>query len=131
MTDEQFPIQTGNAAIDSQDTRGWLIGNFIDEKFGLRHTDDVELKWGVQAAGSAREEWVTGENRTAIGILISGTFEMEFRDRPSASTNQVITSCGIQEPTTNGELPVIAYGLQFAGRPFKISSDFAHYGVPE
>ena len=74
-------IQTGNAEIDSSNNRGWLVGSFIEEKFGLRHSDDVEIKWGVQKAGSAREEWVTGETRTSIGILISGKFTMEFHDQ--------------------------------------------------
>jgi hypothetical protein len=74
-------IQIGDAEIDSSTTRGWLIGSFIEEQFGLRHSDDVELKWGVLKAGDARTEWVTGETRTTIGILISGTFTMEFRDR--------------------------------------------------
>lgn len=74
-------IQTGNIEVDSANTRGWLVGNFIEEKFGLRHTKDVEIKWGVHQKGIGREEWVTGETRTAIGILISGTLEMEFRDR--------------------------------------------------
>lgn len=74
-------IQTGNAELDSINTRGWFIGSFIEEKFGLRHTDDIELKWGVQKAGDARTEWVTGETRTTVGILISGTFAMEFRDQ--------------------------------------------------
>jgi hypothetical protein len=78
---EQPPIQTGNASVDSTDMRGWLVGSFIEEKLGLRHSTDVEIKWGVQPAGTAREEWVTGETRTTIGILINGTFEMEFRDR--------------------------------------------------
>ena len=75
------PIQTGNAEIDSADTRGWFVGSFIGEQFGLRHTNDVEIKWGVLKAGDERQEWVTGETRTAVGILISGTFEMEFRDQ--------------------------------------------------
>lgn len=74
-------IQVGNAEIDSSDTRGWLIGSFVEEKFGLRHTDDIELKWGVLKAGDARTEWATEETRTSIGILISGTFTMEFRDQ--------------------------------------------------
>jgi len=79
---QQFlPIRTGNAAIDGADTRGWLIGHFVDEKFGLRHSEDVEIKWGTHPAGDTREEWVTGETRTAIGILISGSFELEFRDQ--------------------------------------------------
>ena len=74
-------IQTGNAKLDSSETRGWLIGNFIEEKLGLRHSDDIELKWGILKAGDARTEWVTGEARTSIGILISGRFTMEFRGR--------------------------------------------------
>jgi hypothetical protein len=67
---EQLPTQAGNIELDAADTRGWLIGHFIDEKHGLRHSDDVELKWAVHKADEAREEWVTGETRTAIGILI-------------------------------------------------------------
>lgn len=74
-------IQIGSAELDSSDTRGWLIGSFIEEKFGLRHTDDIELKRGVLKTGDTRAEWVIGETRTAIGILISGKFTMEFRDQ--------------------------------------------------
>lgn len=74
-------IQTGNASLDSQDTRGWFVGHFINEQFGLRHRDDIELKWGTHKAGEARADWVTGETRTTIGILISGKFTIEFRDR--------------------------------------------------
>lgn len=73
-------IQTGNAELDSLETRGWFVGSFIEEKFGLRHSDDVEIKWGVLKEGDARTEWVTGETRTTIGILITGKFTMEFRD---------------------------------------------------
>jgi len=72
-------IQIGNAAVDAQ--RGWFVGSFIDEKLGLRHCDDVELKWGTHSAGEERSEWGTGETRTAVSILISGKFEIMFRDR--------------------------------------------------
>lgn len=74
-------IQIGNAELDSSDTRGWLIGSFIKDEFGLRHTDDIELKWSILKQGNARTEWVTGETRTTIGILLSGKVTMEFRDR--------------------------------------------------
>ncbi|HEY5695373.1 MAG TPA: hypothetical protein VIQ80_00910 [Candidatus Saccharimonadales bacterium] len=76
---EHSNIQVGNAAIDAQ--RGWFVGSFIDEKLGLRHTKDVELKWGIHTAGEERPEWVTSEARTTIGILISGKFEMVFRNQ--------------------------------------------------
>lgn len=74
-------IQTGNAQIDTTAKRGWLVGDFIEEKFGLRHTDKLEVKWGVLKAGDARQEWATNETKTSIGILISGSFIMEFRDQ--------------------------------------------------
>lgn len=74
-------VQTGNAADDTTETRGWLIGHFIDEKLGLRHSDDVEIKWGVHEAGFGRAEWVTGETRTAISLLVSGKVEVYFRDQ--------------------------------------------------
>lgn len=74
-------IRTGNAKRDSTDTRGWFVGSFLPKDLGLRHSDDVELKWGTHSAGESRDEWVTGETRTAISILISGNFELEFRDQ--------------------------------------------------
>ena len=74
-------IIIGNAQQDTLDTRGWLIGEFIEETCGLRHTDGIEVKWGALKAGDARTEWVAGETRVALGILISGTMTMEFRDR--------------------------------------------------
>ena len=77
----KITINTGNAAADSDKTRGWLVGHFIEQSVGLRHSNDVEIKWGIHKAGEARKEWVTGETRTAIAILMSGQSEMEFRDR--------------------------------------------------
>jgi hypothetical protein len=77
----QNSIQTGNANVDSNDTRGWFVGDFIEEKYGLRHDKLVEMKWGVLKEGDERTEWATGETRTTIGILISGMFTMEFRDK--------------------------------------------------
>lgn len=79
IMEKQANIQVGNAAIDAH--RGWFVGNFIDAKLGLRHSGDVEIKWGVHSAGEERPEWATSETRTSIGILVSGRFEMMFRDR--------------------------------------------------
>ena len=74
-------IQIGNAGLDSANNRGWFVGSFIEDRFGLRHSEDIELKWGNLKAGESRLEWVTGETRTTIGILVSGVFTMEFRDQ--------------------------------------------------
>ncbi len=72
-------IQVGNAAADS--TKGWFIGSFFDESLGLRRTKDVEVKWGIHPAGEERPEWVTGEARTTLSILVSGKWEMIFPDQ--------------------------------------------------
>lgn len=83
-TPRDTTIQTGNAQLDSTESRGWLIGNFLPKNSGLRYSEAVELKWGTHRAGEARTDWVTGETRTTVGVLVSGEFEMEFRDRTVA-----------------------------------------------
>lgn len=73
-------IQVGNAIADAAD-RGWFVGSFIDEKFGLRHSNDVEMRWATHPAGDARPDWVTGETRTAICVLVSGRVDFTFRNK--------------------------------------------------
>lgn len=76
---EQLGIQTGNAAIDN--AKGWFVGGSLDEQVGLRHTYDVELKWSTHSAGEERPEWVTAETRTTVATLISGKYEVMFRNQ--------------------------------------------------
>ncbi|WP_308016546.1 signal peptidase I [Jidongwangia harbinensis] len=45
------------------------------------HSADVEVKWGVHPPGERRAAWATGETRTALLILIRGSFDIELRDR--------------------------------------------------
>lgn len=80
-TQHDSSICIGNAHSDSVETRGWFVGSFLSKEFGLRHSNDVEIKWGDHTVGARRQEWVTGEVRTAVAVLISGEFVMEFRDR--------------------------------------------------
>jgi hypothetical protein len=75
-------IYKGNAGTDGSGTRGWIVGSFIPE--GVRHSEDVEIKWGIHKAGEGRDSWATGEQRTTICLLISGNFAMQFRDREVA-----------------------------------------------
>ena len=72
-------IQTGNAAVDNE--KGWFIGGSLPEALGIRHTHDVELKWSTHTAGEERADWVTSEVRTTVAILISGKYEVMFRDK--------------------------------------------------
>ena len=77
MDMEQITI--GNAVTDAN--RGWFVGSFFDPTLGLRHSDEVEVKWGIHKVGEVRAEWVTGEARTTLAVLVSGEWEMIFPDR--------------------------------------------------
>jgi hypothetical protein len=73
-------IYTGSAAADAPANRGWLLGHFMPGG-DVRHSTDVEIKWGVHRKGDRRASWVTGEVRTALIVLVSGKFRLEFPER--------------------------------------------------
>lgn len=73
-------VYVGRAAVDAAGDRGWLLGHFKPAD-DVRHSGDVEIKWGVHPKGDERAEWVTGEKRTALLMLISGRFRVELPGR--------------------------------------------------
>ncbi|MFF8675877.1 signal peptidase I [Streptomyces sp. NPDC015242] len=73
-------VYTGNAGEDAALDRGWLLGHFKDAG-DPRHSDAVEIKWGVHPRGDERAEWVRGEARTALLVLVSGRFRVELPGR--------------------------------------------------
>jgi hypothetical protein len=73
-------LYVGSAAADAPANRGWLLGHFMPPG-DVRHRTDVEIKWGVHPRGDRRARWVTGETRTAMIVLVSGRFRVEFRGR--------------------------------------------------
>jgi mannose-6-phosphate isomerase-like protein (cupin superfamily) len=73
-------VYVGNVGPDAATDRGWLLGHFKPAG-DLRHSDEVEIKWGVHPPGDRRAAWATGERRTALLVLISGRFRVELRDR--------------------------------------------------
>ncbi|WSQ14590.1 signal peptidase I [Streptomyces sp. NBC_01231] len=73
-------VYVGNAGKDAALDRGWLLGHF-KEHGDPRKSDAVEIKWGVHPPGDERGQWVRGEERTALLVLISGRFRVEFPDR--------------------------------------------------
>ncbi|QCX74075.1 hypothetical protein C9F11_01860 [Streptomyces sp. YIM 121038] len=77
MTDN---VYVGNAGKDAALDRGWLLGHFRDAS-DLRHSEAVEIKWGVHPQSDERAQWVTGEERTALLVLISGRFRVELPGR--------------------------------------------------
>ncbi len=73
-------VYVGNAGKDAALDRGWLLGHFKDAG-DPRHSEAVEIKWGVHPRGDERAEWVRGEERTALLVLISGRFRVELPGR--------------------------------------------------
>lgn len=84
MTDN---VYVGNATVDAAGDRGWLLGHFKPTG-SVRHSEDVEIKWGVHPRGDQRAEWVLGEKRTALLILISGRFRVELPGRSVVLADQ-------------------------------------------
>lgn len=70
-------VYVGNAGKDGALDQGWLLGHFKDVG-DPRHSDAVEIKWGVHPRGDERARWVHGEERTALLVLISGRFRVEL-----------------------------------------------------
>ncbi|MFI7607708.1 signal peptidase I [Micromonospora sp. NPDC049366] len=73
-------VYVGNAGADGAVNAGWLLGHFMPPG-DPRHSTEVEVKWGVHAAGETRARWATGERRTALLVLVSGRFRVELPDR--------------------------------------------------
>ncbi|MUL43179.1 signal peptidase I [Streptomonospora sp. PA3] len=73
-------VYVGNAGKDAALDSGWILGHFKDGA-DPRHSEAVEVKWGVHPRGDRRAQWVTGEERTALLVLISGRFHVEFPGR--------------------------------------------------
>lgn len=73
-------IHFGNAATDGSEHRGWLVGHFIGDPQAVRHSGDVEIKWGLHPAGQRRDGWVTGETATTLCMLIAGRFRVRLSD---------------------------------------------------
>jgi hypothetical protein len=72
-------IYCGNAETDGKDRRGWIVGSFIPE--GIRSQENVEIKYALHSSGESRDDWVTGETRTTVCILLSGKFRINFHDK--------------------------------------------------
>ena len=73
-------IYVGNAAEDGAGDGGWLMGHFRPPG-DVRHSDDVEIKWGVHEPGDQRAQWVADERRSALVLLVSGRFRVDLPGR--------------------------------------------------
>jgi hypothetical protein len=72
-------IYVGNVTSDAA-ARGWLLGHFMPPG-DARHSEAVEIKWGVHPAGEQRPGWVKDDPRSILSVLISGRFRIDLPDR--------------------------------------------------
>lgn len=86
MTDAKW--QHGNAAEDTAQTRGWLLGHFIDPAEGVRSTKDVEVKWATHPAGDKRPEWTADDRRTTLVLLVDGHFRVRLTEGAATLARQ-------------------------------------------
>jgi len=82
--------RTGNAGEDTSLYRGWLVGHFIDTD-DLRYSRNVEVKWGVHAAGDERTEWSPGVHERTILILVTGRWRLDLAANGRRSERNAIT----------------------------------------
>lgn len=78
----------GNAADDGRDTRGWILGHFIDSSEGVRSTKDVEIKWGIHRTGEKHAGWTRDDQRTTLVILVDGNFVVNLTEGSTQLTQQ-------------------------------------------
>ena len=71
---------SGNAAEDGAETRGWILGHFIDPSKGVRSSKDVEVKWFIHPAGDRRHEWTADDQRTTFVLLVEGNFRIDLTE---------------------------------------------------
>jgi hypothetical protein len=70
----------GNAEEDGRDTRGWLVGHFIDRAHGVRSSEDVEIKWAVHPVDEKRAERTADDRRTTLVLLVRGNFRVDLTE---------------------------------------------------
>lgn len=75
MTTDQPRWCFGSAPVEQAAHRGWIVGHFIAAD-DVRHSADVEIKWGIHRAGEQRDAWQHTEHRTTIVVLVAGRFRI-------------------------------------------------------
>ncbi len=70
----------GNAKDRDGDERGWFLGSFLPDSFGLRKTKDLEMKWDTVSAKKSRGSWGVNDQATSLTLLIKGKFRIRFKE---------------------------------------------------
>jgi quercetin dioxygenase-like cupin family protein len=72
--------RSGNAAQDGRETRGWIVGHFIDPGEGIRSSKGVEVKWGIHAPGDKRQNWAADDHQATLALLVQGSFRIDLTE---------------------------------------------------
>ncbi|MFD3503473.1 signal peptidase I [Streptomyces sp. NPDC058676] len=91
--DDGRRISTGNAEDPRFASRGgWFVGDFLDNRSGLRRDSPLAVKWGVHKAGDTRSEPSASASENSLALLVSGVFQLRF---PGEFPMQVVLEeCG-------------------------------------
>lgn len=84
-------ITKGNTINDGREFRCWFVGQidkwcsdkgipFDPQKYGLRNTEDLEVKWGVYKKGDVRTDWALCTDMIGMSILLRGDCIFKFRE---------------------------------------------------
>ncbi|MFI5495645.1 signal peptidase I [Actinoplanes sp. NPDC051859] len=112
-------VYVGRAGADGARNQGWLLGHFMPPG-ELLHSDTVEVKWGVHPPGERRAAWATQETRTALLVLIRGSFHIELRDRTvllSDPGDYVVWGPGNDHSWQAGELETVVLTVRWPSVP--------------
>ncbi|MBV9523851.1 MAG: signal peptidase I [Alphaproteobacteria bacterium] len=71
-------LVTGHAGEEGAARGGWFIGHFLDPSLELRHSAEVEVKWGIHEAGATKSTVGANATATTLSILVSGRFQLDF-----------------------------------------------------
>ena len=78
VSNDRGSISIGNATLTGRDHGGWFVGPFLSVEAGIRHTDVLEVKWGLHMAGDVRTDVNERGGTHSLAILITGIFVIEF-----------------------------------------------------
>jgi mannose-6-phosphate isomerase-like protein (cupin superfamily) len=112
-------VYVGRAVPDGIANQGWLLGHFMPPG-ELLHSKDVEVKWGVHPPGERRAAWATAETRTALLVLIRGSFDIELRDRTvllREPGDYVVWGPGQDHSWQAGELETVVLTVRWPSLP--------------
>ena len=112
-------VTSGNAAQDSANRRGWLVGHFLPGPDDPRATADVEVKWAVYDGGEVRPDWGVNDRAHTLAILVRGVFRLRFPEHEvllSQEGDYVLWEPGVPH-LWHAETPAVVVSVRWPSLP--------------